>query len=98
MAQWLRIWQVAGACKNRIAVTASTLQSKPNWAMRVALLVAAMVIMLPIVLLTMLALMLGIIVFGVLAGASVIVTRLRGLMPRADGRENVRVVRRAEHS
>lgn len=63
---------------------------------RAILLAFLIVISLPIVLLVLLALLTAVMVFAVLAAANIVLRRLVHLLPRRDGRSNVRVIRRVE--
>jgi len=68
--------------------------NQPGWVWRSALGVVALVVLLPLLLLVFLALLAGAIVFGMLAAVTMLVERVRGRLPRHDGRENVRVIER----
>jgi hypothetical protein len=67
-----------------------------NWMWRSVLGVVVLVVLLPLLLLVFLALLAGAMVFGLLAGAAMLVQRVRGVLPRSDGRENVRIIPRRE--
>lgn len=69
-------------------------QSQPSWIARLAGAIIVLVIAVPFVLLVLLALLAGVVVFGALALVNVVVAWVRGVLPRHDGRENVRVIRR----
>ena len=73
-----------------------TVSAQPGWVTRLALYTFVIVIGLPILLLTIVALCAAIIVFGVLVVANALIMRLRGAMPRDDGRRNVRVIQRRD--
>jgi hypothetical protein len=80
----------------RAARAWQTVASQPSWIARIALYTFLIVIGLPIAILFVLALVLAMFVFAVLAGCYWLWTRVRGALPRRDGRENVKVVRRAD--
>lgn len=80
----------------RLAGVFRTVQSQPSWISRAALLVFVLVIGIPILLLALLAVFAAVVVFGMLSLFHGLTTRLRGLMPRNDGRANVRVMHRVE--
>ena len=61
---------------------------------RAALLVFLIVVGLPLLALFLVALFLATIVFAVLAGVNFVLLKIRGILPRNDGRENVRVIQR----
>jgi hypothetical protein len=67
---------------------------QPSWVTRFALLAFLLVIGLPLAILFLLALLAATLVFGALALASAAGMWLRGKLPRRDGRENVRIIRR----
>ncbi len=69
-------------------------QSQPGWLARVIAVVLILILIVPIVILTVLAVLLVAIAFGILAVAHRIRRWFRSLLPRDDGRQNVRVIRR----
>jgi hypothetical protein len=69
-------------------------QSQPGWITRLAAIAVLMVIGLPIFLLVMFAFLVGGIVFAFLALTNALVVKVKGVLPRRDGRENVRVIHR----
>lgn len=70
--------------------------AQPGWVRRLTLLAFLVVVGIPIALLFLLASFVALLTFGVLAGAHLLSTKVRALMPRRDGRENVRVIQRRE--
>jgi hypothetical protein len=81
---------------SRVAAVLGTVRSQPNWMVRLAAWAALIVLIVPVVLLGMLALVAGVVTFTILAAASLLLARVRKLMPRDDGRANVRVIERIE--
>jgi hypothetical protein len=69
-------------------------QRQPNWVSRLALMCFLVLVALPIVLLVLAAFFVAMLLFGVLAGVNVVLNAVRGVLPRSDGRENVRVIQR----
>ena len=89
-----RISTFSGNGAHRAAAAWQTAASQPSWVARAALVVFLIVIGLPLMLLFLLALLLAVIVFTALAGVNFIIAKVRGILPRSDGRENVRVIQR----
>jgi hypothetical protein len=69
-------------------------QRQPSWVSRIALLAFLVLVALPIVLLVVAAFFLATLLFAILAGANAVLNAFRGVLPRSDGRENVRVIQR----
>ena len=69
-------------------------QAQPSWISRAAITVFALVLLLPFLALLILGLLLATIVVAVLVIARRIALFFRGLLPRRDGRRNVRVITR----
>jgi hypothetical protein len=67
---------------------------QPSWVASAALSVFFFILMLPLLALVLLALLLGTLVFVILTAANGVISVVRSLRPRRDGRENVRVMRR----
>jgi hypothetical protein len=67
---------------------------QPGWVTRWAMLVFLLIIGLPIALLFGIAILGAVLLFGTLAVVNALILQARGLFPRKDGRENVRVMRR----
>ncbi len=78
----------------RAASAWQTASRQPSWITRATLLVFLVVVGLPLLMLFLLALCAATIVFGVLAGVNFILLKIRGVLPRNDGRKNVRVIER----
>ena len=76
------LWQVASA--------------QPGWVNRLALMTFILVIAVPVFLLVVAALIAASAVFGILWGFNFLLMKVRGILPRSDVRENVRVIRRRE--
>ena len=68
--------------------------SQPSWIVRLALVIFLLVVGLPILLLIGLAIFAATIVFTGFALVNLALVRLRGTLPKRDGRSNVRVIRR----
>lgn len=96
MIRITRISTFANEGAGRAGAAWRTVAAQPSWVTRFALIAFLIVIGLPILLLLFLALIVATIVFGVLALANAVLIRLRGALPRDDGRANVRVIRRVE--
>ena len=79
-----------------VSIRGARAMQHPSWAVRAAALAFAIVIGLPLLLLFLLALLAATIVFAALWGANRVFAGLRGLLPRSDGRENVRVITRSD--
>ena len=71
-------------------------RSQPGWIQRAALLTVLLFIGVPILLVVFIALAAGTLVLGVLAGLNVLLSKWRGPAIRNHGRENVRVIQRAD--
>ena len=71
-----------------------TAASQPSWISRAVLVTFLLVIGIPIFLLVLLALLVATVVFALLWGANALMTKMRGVLPRRDGRQNVRVIQR----
>ena len=89
-----RISTFSGSGAQRAAAAWQTAASQPSWVARAALLVFLIVVGLPLLALFLVALFLATIVFAVLAGVNFVLLKIRGILPRNDGRENVRVIQR----
>lgn len=94
MAQWIRFSNFATDSAGRAASTYRYVSQQPSWVVRAALWAFIIVIGLPILLLLLLAMTLAVIVFGTLALINAVLVRIRGGLPRHDGRSNVRVIDR----
>ncbi len=94
---WTRISTFTDYGSGRAAATYRFVRAQPGWVSRLAILAFLIVIGLPILFLVMLAIATAVVVFGMLALINALVVKARGVMTsRHDGRENVRVIRRAD--
>lgn len=89
-----RIYEMFGAGPRGAQRVWAQAARQPSWVTRIAFLVFLLVVALPLLLLFLVALVLATIVFSVLALLAAGWRRFRGVLPRHDGRENVRVVQR----
>ena len=96
MLQFTRISTYSSRGFDRAGAVLRMVQSQPGWITRLAALVVLIVIGLPIFLLVMFALFAGGFVFAMLALFNGLALKIRSVLPRRDGRENVRVIQRAE--
>jgi hypothetical protein len=85
---------ISAAQAHRARSVFRTISAQPNWIFRLAGLAFILVLGLPIVALSVLAVFAAIVVFSILAAVNILMTRLRWVLPRNDGRSNVRVIRR----
>ena len=69
---------------------------QPNWLLGTTVMIFLVVIALPIFLLVLLALLAATLAFLALWGINRVISAIRGLLPRDDGRRNVRVLRPGE--
>ena len=67
--------------------------AQPNWVVRAALLAFLIIVGIPFFLLLLFATFVGITIFAIGLLIHRVLTALRGVAPRHDGRENVRVIR-----
>ena len=70
--------------------------TQPGWLGRAVLLTFILVIAVPIFLLVALALLAAMAVFAVLFSVNYLAMKIRGALPKRDGRENVRVIERRD--
>jgi hypothetical protein len=91
-----RISDFAGPGAQRATQAWQTINTQPSWIVKAATLVFLLVVGIPILLLVLLALILATAVFAVLWGVNRVLAGFRGVLPRNDGRENVRVIRRVD--
>ena len=85
---------MTAAQRERAARGYHWLTSQPSWVVRLVLLIFMLVVGLPLLLLAIVAVIAATIVFTGLALINAGVARLRGLLPKRDGRSNVRVIKR----
>ena len=78
----------------RAATAWQTAAAQPSWITRVTMLVFLVVVGLPLLLLILLALFAATVVFFALAAVNFVLSRFRRILPRDDGRQNVRVIER----
>lgn len=67
---------------------------QPSWIVRVAMLAFVLIVAIPFLVLFVVAVVVGGLLFAGLAAVNAVVGRIRGSLPKDDGRENVRVIRR----
>ncbi len=94
MDRVVRIPAITAAQRQRAARGYHWLTSQPSWVVRLALVMFLLVVGLPLLLLAIVAVIAATIVFTGLALINASVARLRGFLPKRDGRSNVRVIRR----
>lgn len=97
MGDWARISIMAHDGFRRFSRASGAARSQPGWVTRTAIAVVAAVVLLPLLALALAAVTAGVVVFVALAAVSAVLQRWRGLAPRRDGRENVRVVQPRQH-
>ena len=78
----------------RVAAMWRAASAQPGWLGRAVLMTFILVIAIPIFLLVMLALIVASVVFAVLFCVNYVFMKARGILPKRDGRENVRVIQR----
>jgi len=91
-----RITTFSATATDAAGSTVRMIRAQPNWLIRLLALVFVMVVVLPLVLLLLMVVLLLAVVLAVVGVVRALMDRLRGLLPRNDGRSNVRVVRRAD--
>ncbi|MHC5028070.1 MAG: hypothetical protein ACYTGR_15055 [Planctomycetota bacterium] len=79
---------------SRVASTWRVVNAQPNWVARTAAMAGFLILAIPIILLIGFALVVATLLFMVLAAANWVIRTVKGVLPRDDGRENVRVIRR----
>ena len=94
MDRVVRIPAISAAQRQRAARGYRWLTSQPSWVVRLALVIFILVVGLPLLLIAIVAVIAATIVFTGLALINAGVARLRGFLPKRDGRSNVRVIRR----
>jgi hypothetical protein len=92
-----RFWQFtrarAGEARQRVRAYASV---PPNWIARVALLAIIIVVATPILVLAVLVALITVIGLIMASTVNMLIGAITGIIPRRDGRENVRVIVRRE--
>ena len=94
MNRVVRIPTVSAEQRQRAVRGYRWLTSQPSWVIRLALVIFVLVVGLPLLLLAVVAVIAATIVFTGLALINAAGARLRGLLPKRDGRSNVRVIKR----
>ncbi len=94
MDRVVRIPNLTAAQRDRAVRGYRWLTSQPSWVVRLALVVFILLVGLPLLLLAIVAVIAATIVFTALALINAGVAKLRGLLPKRDGRSNVRVIKR----
>ncbi len=94
MDRVVRIPTVTAEQRERAVRGYRWLTSQPSWVVRLALLIFILVVGVPLLLLAIVAVLAAIIVFTGLALINAGVAKLRGFLPKRDGRSNVRVIKR----
>jgi len=74
--------------------TVRMIRAQPNWLARMLAMLFVIVVVLPLALLLMVVVLGAAVVIAVLVGFRALADRWCGWLPRADGRSNVRVMRR----
>jgi len=87
---------IVSAGHDRAAAAFRAVRAQPGWVRRLAALVALIVVGLPILALVLLAAIVAVVVLAVRALRDALVRWVGGLLPRRDGRANVRVIERGE--
>jgi hypothetical protein len=87
-----RITTFATGGARHAGVAWNAARRQPSWLMTVTATVFMLVVALPIILLFVLALVAATIVFAALWGVNRIAAAMRSVLPRRDGRRNVRVL------
>jgi amino acid transporter len=98
MFRTVRISTFANTAGGRASAAFRAMQAQPAWITRFALLTMFIIIALPILLLVLLAIVASVVVFGTLAIVNILLRKIRSIIPQHDGRENVRVIQRANQS
>ncbi len=94
MDRVVRIPTVTAEQRERAVRGYRWLVSQPSWVVRLALVVFLLLVGLPLLLLAVVAVIAATIVFTSLALINAGVAKLRGFLPKRDGRSNVRVIKR----
>ena len=94
MDRVVRIPRITPEQRDRAARSYRWVASQPSWIVRLALLIFLLIVGLPILILVGLAIFAATIVFTGFALMNVALIRLRGILPKRDGRSNVRVIKR----
>lgn len=92
MDRVVHIWEAAARQQSRVRGVYQHLAAQPGYAWRAAVVTFLLILTVPVILFILAALLIAMVVFSALGLAGAIVQRLRGALPRRDGRENVRVI------
>jgi uncharacterized membrane protein required for colicin V production len=96
MFRVVRMTEYVDRGRQRAGAAWQTVSAQPGWIVRTTSLVFLLVIGVPILVLLVLAILAALVVFSILWGVNRLLGGLRGILPRRDGRENVRVIRRID--
>ena len=96
MFRVVNIRDYAESGSERASAAWQSINAQPSWLARAVVWAFLLVVALPVLALLLLALLVATIVFGVLWLANKVLLLLRPVLPRRDGRENVRVIRRTD--
>ena len=96
MTRFGQIRTITAELARRAGLTFRAVRSRPGALSQIVGMLLIIVLALPIAAFLVLLTLAAIVFLGILAGLSVLRTRLRGMLPRNDGRANVRVIRRPE--
>ena len=91
-----RISAFSSTATDAAGSTVRMIRAQPNWLIKLLALIFVIVVVLPLALLMIVVVLIAALVIAVLAGIRVLMGRLRGLLPRDDGRSNVLVMRRPD--
>ena len=91
-----RISNIAGPGAQRASQAWQAINTQPSWIVKATTLAFLLVVGIPVLLLVLVALIVAAALFTVLWGVNRLITAFRGALPRDDGRENVRVIRRID--
>jgi hypothetical protein len=91
-----RITAFSAGATDAAGTTVRMIRAQPNWLVRLLAVIFVIVVVLPLTLLMIVVVLVAAVVIACLVGIRALVNRLRGLLPRHDGRSNVRVVRRTD--
>lgn len=96
MLRIVRIREYARDGSERTRAAWEHVAQQPSWILRAALAVFFVILAIPIVLLLLIAFLGAMVIFSALAVVNACMNLFRGVGPRRDGRDNVRVIRRPE--
>ncbi len=96
MFRVIRIAQYANQSQQRATAAWRAINTQPSWIVKATTFVFVLVIGVPLLLLLLLALLAAAALFAVLWGVNQIILGAKGVLPKDDGRKNVRVIRRTD--